>query len=366
MIDFTSSLYLGMKHGSAELKTWQQLTAGVPAALYEHDLSKQVGTYVAHMQGLEAGISATSTLHLYWDLFGLLSDKQTVLFIDEKVYPVSKYGIEKLIVKKIPIHTFNHLEANHLAELVKKKLRKFKTPVVITDGWCPQCAKHAPINEYLKIIKPYNGNVVLDDTQAFGILGENKSKIIPYGFGGGGILKWLNVHDSNIISITSLAKGFGVPMAVISSNTSFITSFKERSETRVNSSPVSIAHLTAAINAFRINTGSGEQRRAKLWSNISLLKTELRKSGIKLNGSIFPVQSICDTDAQKMMHLYKKLKKEKIKTVLVAPHKEHKPLLTMVMRCDHTIEEIKYLAYCVQKFNLSFSKNTFMYANAVR
>jgi 8-amino-7-oxononanoate synthase len=31
--DFTSSLYLGMRHSSADLPTWSALTSGRPAAL---------------------------------------------------------------------------------------------------------------------------------------------------------------------------------------------------------------------------------------------------------------------------------------------------------------------------------------------
>ncbi len=53
MMDFTSSLYLGMKHSSKELNGWQQLTTGMPAALDEADLALQVGNYVAGMQGLK-------------------------------------------------------------------------------------------------------------------------------------------------------------------------------------------------------------------------------------------------------------------------------------------------------------------------
>src|SRR6266487_3621373 len=225
MIDFTSSLYLGMRHSSNELLGWQQLTTGVPAALYEFRRSEQISQQIAQLQGLEKGISAPSTLHLYWDLYGFLSTQQIVVFVDEKIYPVSKYGIERLIVKKIPIHLFRHLDANHLSELVERKLQKFKLPIILTDGWCPQCGRPAPIKDYSEILKPFKGNIIIDDTQAFGILGERRSNAV-YGNDGGGILKWLDVNDQNIITITSLAKAFGVPMAVISGNATFISAFK--------------------------------------------------------------------------------------------------------------------------------------------
>src|SRR4051812_45921214 len=112
MVDFTSSLYLGMKHASRELTPWPQLTTGLPAALSEPVESKQLGQQIARLQGLEKGVSAPSTLHLYWDLFGFLGKQKISVFIDEAVYPVSRYGIERLQVKGIPIYTFRHLDAN--------------------------------------------------------------------------------------------------------------------------------------------------------------------------------------------------------------------------------------------------------------
>ena len=36
-----------------------------------------------------------------------------------KVYPVSRYGIERLQLANISIHSFNHLDTNHLLHLPK-------------------------------------------------------------------------------------------------------------------------------------------------------------------------------------------------------------------------------------------------------
>jgi 8-amino-7-oxononanoate synthase len=351
MIDFTSSLYLGMKHSSAELSGWQQLTTGVPAALYEFSRSKQISKQIAQMQGLETGISAPSTLHLYWDLFGFLSAQQIVVFIDEKIYPVSKYGIERLIVKKIPVYFFRHLDAHHFSQLIESKLQKFKIPIVFTDGWCPQCGKPAPIKNYSQILKPFGGKIIIDDTQAFGIFGERVSEII-YGSGGGGILKWLNIHDNNIITIVSLAKAFGVPMAVISGNKTFISAFEQSSETRANSSPVSMAHLNAGLNALKINQNSGDQRREKLLHNVLLIRKELKKSGINLDGGIFPVQSISNMPPQKLFNLFEKLNGNGIRTVLVSTHIQHHPAISLIIRYDHLEEEIKRLTH---SFKTTFS-----------
>lgn len=349
MTDFTSSLYLGMKHSSSELSGWQRLTTGVPAALWEATLSAQVGDRVAGMQGLEKGLTAPSTLHLYWDLFGFLVRQPVILFIDQKIYPVSRYGIEKLLLHNRPVHTFRHFDAAQVARLVKKEVTGSAIPVVVSDGWCPACGRAAPLQQYAAIVKPFNGMVIVDDTQAFGILGAAKQTWQPYGKGGGGLLPWLSLQSPSIITIVSLAKGLGVPMSVISGTKTFINAFAAHSQTRVNSSPVSQAHLQAALNAFRINRSEGDQRRAALYRNIGLLKTFLQEAGIFPQGGIFPVQTIRCSTRRQTIRLFEALKKERIRTVLITPHGEQQPALSFILRSDHTTGDIRRLADGIRK-----------------
>lgn len=349
MIDFTSSLYLGMKHGNNELENWEQLTTGVPAVLYETPLSSTVGLKVAAMQGLKNGICAPSTIHIYSDLFGLLSSQRIVLFIDEKVYPVSRYGIEKLVVSGIKVVPFRHLNYGHLQQLVAGMTVSGEIPVILTDGWCPLCGKVAPINQYVDVIKPLGGHVIIDDTQAFGILGERRAGNSPYGSGGGGTLKWLNIRDDCIISITSLAKAFGVPMAVLSGPAPFLSAFAQKSETRVSSSPVSMVHLLAALNALSINQRVGDARRTRLWQNILSVRMQLRAIGIQAGGGIFPVQHISTSIPSQAVKIFGRLKKKGIATVLISSHYKRKPMLSIVMRSDHNASQIKAIVSSIRK-----------------
>jgi 8-amino-7-oxononanoate synthase len=349
MIDFTSSLYLGMKHSSKELNGWEQLTTGVPAALGEAGLALQVGNYVAEMQGLEEGLTAPSTLHLYWDLFDYLCQQPVALFIDEKVYPVSRYGIEKLLVRQIPVHPFRHFDAAHVAELIRKYSTGSTIPVVVSDGWCSSCGNAAPLRQYAALVKPLHGAVIVDDTQAFGILGAGRKNNKPFGEGGGGLLQWQGVQPDAMITIVSLAKGLGVPMSVISSTQQFIGAFAGYSQTRVNSSPVSLAHLQAAMNAFRINRLEGEERRSTLWRNICLLRSLLMQAGIQVQGGIFPVQTIRCHSRQQTIRLWEALKKSHIRSVLITPHGEQQPALSLIIHSDHTPGHIKVLADAIKK-----------------
>jgi len=350
MIDFTSSLYLGMKHSSRELTGWDQLTPGVPAALQEPVIGKDVANTIAKMQGLDSGLLAPSTLHLFFDLYGLLSRLKVTLFIDEEIYPVSLYGVERSIISRKNVFRFHHLDAGNIAVMVNRFLDKSGIPVILTDGWCTRCGKTASIDTYMSIVKPAGGWVIVDDTQAFGILGKREDAFNTYGKGGGGILKWMNVSGENIITLTSLAKGFGVPVAAICGSQPFIKKFALYSETRVNSSQTNFAVLNAAVNALRQNSKNGDQIRKKLLQNILYLKRNMHRLNIDILGNQFPAQFIRYLTNQKVSDLYYYLLFNKIKTVMVAPHLDQMPAMCINITADHTEDDIDQLIKVVWNF----------------
>lgn len=92
MINFASALYLGMHHPSQLLQSWQQLTLGVPAALAEPPGAEEVAGKLAQLQGSEQGVLLPSTLHLFWDLFGMLNQQPVALFLDDGAYAIARWG----------------------------------------------------------------------------------------------------------------------------------------------------------------------------------------------------------------------------------------------------------------------------------
>lgn len=73
-LDFTSSNYLGYRHGHAGLPPWHELTTGRPAALAEPRLARWLGGELARRTGREAVVLATSTLHAFVDVSTVLAD----------------------------------------------------------------------------------------------------------------------------------------------------------------------------------------------------------------------------------------------------------------------------------------------------
>ena len=375
MIDLRKALYLEMLHAHEQLPGWRQLTTGVPASVSEDVRSRWVGRQIARMQGLEQGMTGASTLHLFADLHAWLADSPVTVFVDEFIYPVARFGIEKLTAKGIRILSYRHQQAAHLAVLMNKWAERHTMPVVLTDGWCPQCGRPAPLPEIAVLLERYGGMGVMDDTQAFGLLGDPGDHAagsagrsagladpagVPYGRGGGGLLRWSSTPPDRMISITSLAKSFGVPMAVISGSGRFIREFKERSRTIDHCSPPSIAHLSAAIHALETNRMEGDCRRQRLFANVLHFKQQLSAAGIRSKGGLFPVQHLDGLPQEKLLALHRWLEKEGIRTVLTKGHRSPGPQLSLLFRAGLRDEEIGMVTEKIIRF---YSKKHLYYGN---
>lgn len=343
MNDFTSSLYLGISHAKVELPAWKQLTTGRPAALTEPVLAQQLGQQLALLQGFRAGLVGPSTLHFFWDLFGMLDPQKYVLFADAQLYPVGASGVERAKGNGMQVLRFRHLNKAHLKKLISSNKLANKRPVVVSDGWCPRCGQPAPLPAYLALIRPYNGLLIIDDTQGLGVLGTQSTRSTSYGRGGGGIIKWWNLKGSDILLISSLAKGLGVPMASLCGSARWINRFRRVSMTRSSNSPVSQAHLVAAQRALSINRNLGDKYRLALWKNVHFFKQNVGSSW-RIRGGFFPVQTLPFLDREQAIAAYRYLMGRGIETVLVGPHQEYPIGLMFIIRADHQTNELRALA----------------------
>lgn len=341
MMDFSSSLYLAMRHDSGEIGSWASLSTGFPAAFSEAPAAVQVARKIAALQGLEDGLAAPSTLHLFWDWFGGLSKHRHFIFADEQLYRAGSTGVERAMGKGVSAFRFRHQSADGLESELKRRLTPGRAPIVVTDGWCPFCGKPAPIREYLALIEAYNGLLVLDDTQALGMLGSSPAQHMPFGYGGGGVLRHLAVSSPRILAIASLAKAFGVPMAVLSGAQKQVAAFRQRSETRVFGSPPSAAVLSAAANALQINAATGNRRRARVLQLIRLFRQRMSAAGFSTRGGFFPVQSLSGFSTEQVWSLHRALREDGIRTVPVRVH-GRQPRLCWILNAAHHETEIEW------------------------
>jgi len=342
-LDFASALYLGMRHPWAALGPWSSLTTGLPAVLEPPPGAGAAARRLARLQGCEAALFLPSTLHLFWDLFGVLAPGAGAVLVDEGAYAVARWGVERARCAGVPARTFGHHSAAGLRRALRAAGRG--RPVVVCDGFCPGCGRSAPLPEYLDAVRAAGGLLVVDDTQALGIWGEGPAPGLPYGRGGGGSLRRWGIEGPELLVGASLAKGFGAPLAALSGSREWVGRFAAASRTRVHGSPPSIPAVRAAARALALNRARGDRLRERLAAAVERFRGELAERGVRrVAGGCFPVQTLPGLADAGAVHA--RLEREGIRAVLrAAPG----PVLTFLLRADHEEHDLARAACAVAR-----------------
>lgn len=340
MLDFTSALYLGMRHASWSLDAWASLTYGRPAALASPPGSREVAQRLAALQGCEQAVLAPSTLHLFWDLFGVLSGSNVAIYLDAGVYPIARWGAERAAARGVPVREFTHHNARALLKQLRQDAASGRTPLIVADGFCPGCGISAPIVNYIECARAFGGYLILDDTQSLGILGQSSDSDISYGRGGGGTLAWNKVSGTDLVLISSLAKGFGVPVAVLSGSERMIRHFEAKSEIRVHTSPPSIVTINATRHALDLNDHHGDDLRLRLAGLVKRFRLQLRRAGFTATGGLFPVQTLARLDGIDAATLHERLLGDGVRAVLHHARHSYDARLSFIITARHQPDEI--------------------------
>lgn len=337
--DFTSSLYLGIRHPSRSLRPWFQFTTGKPAAVEKAPPAPAVAAALAELQGCERVTLLPSTLHLFFDLFEALRRDPISLYIDAAAYPIARWGAERAVMRGVPVRDIPHYDPEAAYRMIKADEAAGLRPIILADGFCPDCGRHAPLRAYLQCVVPLDGYVVLDDTQALGIWGTDHNRMEPYGSGGGGSLRYHELRSPNVIVGSSLAKGFGVPLAALGGSTRVVKRFLRHSETGVHASPPSIPALHAAEHALLINAERGDDIRRQLAQLVARFRNGMRRAGLHGNDSPFPVQMLVPENADPL-HLHRTLGTAGIRTAVVRTPTAPGTKLVFVINASHTAADI--------------------------
>jgi 8-amino-7-oxononanoate synthase len=349
VLDFTSSLYLGFWHESQALPPWPRLTTGAPAALVPPARAAGVAARLALLQGCERATLAVSTLHLFWDLFGLLTRSRIAVYVDSGAYPIGRWALVQAAARGTPVYRFPHCDVAALHALVERT--PDRRPIVLADGLCICCGAVTPLVAYREIIEPYDGLLVVDDTQALGLLGRDPAREAPYGVGGGGLAQYSRVPGKNVVLVCSLAKSFGVPIAVLSGSRALVERFEATSQTRVHCSPPSAAHLRAADHALELNETVGDTARRRLVQRVGFFREQLAGIGLRASGGLLPNQSLPPLPADAAAGLYRRLLDAGVRTALLSGEQgtgRLRFILTARHRLDAIQQAVRVLADLVQ------------------
>jgi 8-amino-7-oxononanoate synthase len=347
-LDFSSALYLGLRHPAPLLPAWGALTLGKPAALREPPGAAALCAELARLQGCATTTLLPSTLHLFWDVFAMLAGEPLVVLADGGAYPVARRCAEK---SGLPMEGFMHADSGAAAMLARRWTSAGRRPLILADGYTPGKSKAPPLSDYAGIAARGGGMLLIDDTQALGLLGH----------GGGGSLwrlrrEWRAPCAAPVLVGASLAKAFGAPLAVLGGSAAMIARFRAGSRARLHSSPPSAAAIAAARRALRINRRCGACLRACLWTRVRQWRQRMAAGGLRCLGGHFPVQSVVladgtGIDAAARVHAC--LRRDGIEALLQGTGAG--PVLTFLLRADHRAADVDRAAGALQRHLLELT-----------
>ena len=349
MLDFSSALYLGLHHPSRALRPWTRLSTGKPSALDTPAEPRRVARKLAQLVGCEQAVLGPSTLHLFWDIFGVLAHNRIAVCLDAGAYPIARWGAQRAAALGKPLHLFRHHDPERLGQLLRQAVMRRMRPVVVADGFCPGCGRPAPLQAYLQLVQALGGVLVLDDTQALGVLGQAANTAAPYGTGGGGILRWSGIEHPAVVIISSLAKGLGVPVAMLAGRRKWVQVFVDKSETRQHCSPPSAAVISAAEHALLINEQRGDQLRQNLALRVRQFRQGLVALNIRANGGWFPLQTLRTVSGISAPALHSKLSDHGVRTVLHHARQNQRPALSFLLNARQQSRDIEHALQALQQ-----------------
>jgi 8-amino-7-oxononanoate synthase len=337
-IDFTSALYLGLHHPSAALGQWQALTLGRPAALQTPPGERALAQALARLQGCEAALLLPSTLHLFWDLFGMLArmpisrPMPIAILIDDNAYPIARWGAERAQALGASLQLFPRGAVPMVLQLAQRASASGRRPVILADGYSPGASRLPPLAAYARIAFDCAGYLVLDDTQVLGLFGPD----------GGGSIPWRGLVGAHIIVGASLAKAFGAPLAVLSGSSALLRRFDACSQTRTHASPPSVAAIRAASHALRVNRDYGDVLRQRLWQRVAQWQHVMVQLGMRCSGGRFPVQTLHMNGGVDACALHAALARDGIATVLqkAGNNAGNNAAISFLLRADHSAADI--------------------------
>lgn len=335
MLDLTSSLFLGLHHGSDELGGWATLTTGRAAALGEPDLARRVAARVAANQGAAAGVVHRSALHALVDVVDVLAP--TAVVVDAHAYPLAGLAAGSAAARRgTSVRTFAHHDAGDARRVLTAT--GARRPVLVTDGWCVGCNRPAPLADLERAVREHGGTLVVDDTQAYGVLGHRSGQA-AFGHDGGGTWRWSGGRPVSAVQVVSLAKGLGAPVAVTTGPRPVVDRLATHG-TRWHSSAPTSADLLAADRATapRLRDELAGRRR-RLWALVQALRDGLRRLGLHVTGLPFPLVHVRapSVDPVRLVHGLCALG---VRGLALAPACHPTPTLTFALRADLTDRDV--------------------------
>lgn len=226
-------------------------------------------------------------------MFGLaamhgLSNRIDVVFADSSAHYCLKDGIA---ASGKPAVAFEHLDADDLQRKIDLTLKPGQVPAVVTDGMFATFGDIAPLDEYSRILEPYGGFLIVDESHSFGVIGPN----------GHGAVEKYGLPRDRVLAGGSLSKAFCAFGGIAVGSSELINTLSACPPIRGSSAGMSAA---AAMSAAAMQYAKVHpELLVRLRELVSELKTGLSGLGISVKQTESPVAAFTLESRERMLAL---------------------------------------------------------------
>ena len=241
--------------------------------------------------GIEASVYFASGYLI--GMVGLRSLEQpfNLVLLDESAH----YNLQDAArLTGLPTYYFAHCDAEALAQALRKNVRADQRPVVVTDGVFATSGRVPPLADYVASLESYDGQLFVDESHAFGVVGE----------GGRGAGEHCRVLG-RIASGATLSKAFCVQGAVV--GCSRTTANRLRAVPPIGGACAGSPLSAAAAVASLTYVASHPELRQDLHATTAYLRMRVRELGIETIDSPAPIVAFRWGNRTDMLALQRRL-----------------------------------------------------------
>ncbi|HOC93014.1 MAG TPA: aminotransferase class I/II-fold pyridoxal phosphate-dependent enzyme [bacterium] len=238
-------------------------------------LESEIADFVNKDRAVIFGSGFTTNVSIITALFGQGSKDRDAIFYDNYAHHSIQEGIQLASHFGAARFRFAHNDMAQLESLLEQNSR-YKRKIIIVDSVYSMLGDIVPMPEVLALAAKYDSAVMTDEAHAIGVIGKT----------GRGIQEYYGLKKDEIeIVMGTFSKTIPSTGGFAAVNERLAEYFENGCNQRVFTASSTPANTAAALEGVRILKEEGEQRVAKLRTNIDHYIDEMTAAGFNLLNS---------------------------------------------------------------------------------
>jgi 8-amino-7-oxononanoate synthase len=295
LLNFSSNDYLGLANEpalkEAAIRAVERYGAGaggsrlICGSLAPH---QELDETLAAFKGTEAAISFSTGYAAAMGAIGALLGKDDFLILDKLVHACI---VDAARLCGAKLRVFGHNDLNDLEAKLKWASQQVQSPnskiqsrdgrtLVVTESVFSMDGDHAPLREMVGLKEKYGAWLMVDEAHATGLYGAHRR----------GLAEELGVSHRIEVQMGTLGKALGASGGYICGSRALINYLINRARTFIfSTAPVPAAAAAATAGVRFVESSAGEERRNKLWRNVSALPSTISAQLSTSRSAIIPI-----------------------------------------------------------------------------